>query len=102
MCDVRKVLVNLMNNYLEAHEENPTRIYVTKVFENEMTAAGSECWDRLAAVSVIEGIRKALGEPALFGGCLLIWDSDEMKADRVEEDLSIIRSVLMAKNEELK
>lgn len=97
MSDIGKKLVKIMNDFLENHEENPTRIYIPKFIENEMTAAGTVFHLRLRDLSM--EARDAFGEPAMFGCCcLLIWDAKEYRADLEKEDFPIIKAALMRKH----
>ena len=92
MSEMKRKLVELVNDYLQKHQENPTRIYIPKLIENEMTAEGEIFHHELADWR--KGIRDVLGDTPMFGDYLLIWDADELKVEFVESDIPIIRTKL--------
>lgn len=95
MSQVRSKLVKLVNDYLELHDEDSTRIYIPILIESEMIAEGDVF--HKGFVDRNEGVREVLGDPPMFGTYTLVWDAEELKVERVESDISIINNKLLGR-----
>lgn len=75
--DVRRKIVDKMNEYVKATGKQPTRIFLTKVIENEMLIYSSGF-----VSDFTQSVRDTY--PDILFGIQVIWDAEEFKVDRPE------------------